>query len=70
MMMVVGACNRQGADDLVMNDELSASRERPEDRFGRGFGQAYRADPKSAPRNVQTNDVVALSTTAEPVEVD
>lgn len=70
MGMIVGACNRKGADDLLLNDQLSTSRAQPEDRFGQGFGQAYRADPKSEPRIVGTNDVVAVSPTAEPVMID
>ncbi len=66
----LGGCSRQPADDVLAADQLTATRARPEDRFGKGFGEAFRADPKSVPREVRAGDVVAVSTTAEPIEID
>jgi hypothetical protein len=73
-MMLIGtslsACHRQSQSDVLEKDPFAASRARPEDRFGKGFGQAFRADPKSEPAKVKPGDVAPLSTTAEPLPVD
>ena len=66
----LGACNRRSADDVVANDPFAKAGERQEDRFGKGFGKAYRAAPNSEPMNVVEGDVVPVSPTTEPDEIN
>ncbi len=41
-----------------------------EDQFGKGFGKAFRASPNSEPANLVEGDVIPVSNTAEPVEIN
>ncbi len=66
----LSACHRQSDSDVLANDPFAANSARPEDRFGKGFGKAFRADPKSEPVKVKPGDVNPVSTTAEPLPVD
>ena len=66
----LSACQRQSSSDAIEKDPFAASSARPEDRFGKGFGEAFRADPKSEPVKVKPDDVLPLSTTTEPLAVD
>jgi hypothetical protein len=66
----LSACHRQSGSDVSDKDPFAASKARPEDRFGKGFGEAFRADPKSEPKQVKPGDVHPVSTTAEPMPVD
>ena len=63
----ITACQRQSSDDVLENDPFAATRARPEDQFGKGFGKAYRADPKSEPVTINKGDLIPVSTTTEPV---
>jgi hypothetical protein len=40
-----------------------------EDRLGKGFGEASRADPNSEPAKVDANSVRPVSLTEEPMDV-
>ena len=39
---------QQSDGDALEKDPFAATRARPEDQFGKGFGEAHRADPKKA----------------------
>ena len=43
---------------------------RQEDQFGMGFAAAFRADNNSEPASVNDGDLVAVSFTSEPVNVN
>ena len=66
----LSACNRQSGDDVLENDPFAVSSTARGDQFGKGFGEAFRADPNSEPRKVSDNDVAPVSSTAEPIEID
>ncbi|QNM81713.1 hypothetical protein H8M03_06445 [Sphingomonas sabuli] len=66
----LAGCGRQNQTDDSTNDPLAASSSRQEDRFGEGFGTAYRAEPNSEPRNVSDADVTPLSTTTDPIDIE
>lgn len=66
----LSACSRKSADDVLANDPFAKAAARPEDQFGKGFGKAFRASPKSEPLNVVDGDLVAVSNTTEPVQID
>jgi hypothetical protein len=66
---LLSACQQESQTDLAVGN-VSTSEPQPEDRFGKGFGQAYRADRNSEPKNVVDGDVVPVSRTAEPIPID
>lgn len=66
----LGACNRKSAGNVAVNDPFGKVGERQEDRFGKGFGKAFRAAPNSEPMNVVEGDVVPVSPTTEPDEIN
>lgn len=67
--VLLSSCNRNDSETPSAVDvgEQSA---RQEDKFGQGFGEAYRADPNSQPANVSASDVKPVSDTAEPEPID
>ena len=66
----LSACHKQADSDAVGNDRLGTETGLTEDKFGRGFGKAFRADPNSEPMNVSDGDMIPVSNTAEPIEVN
>jgi len=65
----LSACSqKRDGDPLVL--KAKADTARMEDAFGKGFGEAFRADPNSEPRNVTESDVKPVSLTAEPVPIE
>ncbi len=64
------ACGRTNGSDAPANDSFASTSTAQEDRFGKGFGKAFRADPNSEPANVVEGDVIPVSDTAEPLPVD
>lgn len=65
----LSACGQKSDDDpLILN--ATAETGRVEEKFGEGFGEAFRADPNSEPREVTDSDVAPLSTTTEPVPIN
>ncbi len=64
----LSACNRDEGDALVLDARTDA--ERPEDKFGEGFGEAFRADPNSEPAPVRDGDVKPVSHTAQPEPIE
>ncbi len=65
----LSACGKNGGRDTLAPDSQVESG-RVEDQFGKGFGEAFRADPNSEPANVSEDDVKPVSLTAEPVTTD
>ncbi len=66
---LLSACQQESQTDLALGN-ASTSELQSEDRFGRGFGRAYRAHQNSEPKNVVDGDVVPVSRTAEPIPID
>lgn len=64
------ACNRQSSSDAVSNDPFAATSVRQEDRFGSGFGEAFRASRDSKPKTIDEGAVKPVSLTAQPLQVD
>jgi len=74
MFLVAGmsltACSKKSERDILVPESTVASSGRVEDQFGKGFGEAFRADPNSVPANVSDADVQPVSLTAQPVAID
>lgn len=72
-LLVAGAtltgCSREAADAVESGDPFNSQARRTEDKFGEGFGNAFRADPMSEPTEVSDADVKPVSRTAEPVPI-
>ncbi len=64
----LSACNRDEGDALVL--EARTDSDRPEDKFGEGFGEAFRADSNSEPVPVSADDVKPVSLTTEPEPIE
>ena len=64
------ACDKQGANDAPEADAFATMGGKVEDKFGREFGNAHRADPNSEPVEVADGDVPPVSLTSEPVAID
>lgn len=65
----LSACNRNDdGDALVLDARADAGRQ--EDKFGKGFGEAFRADPNSEPVPVSADDVKPVSLTTEPEPIE
>ena len=65
----LSACGqKRDGDPLVLDAKSDAGR--VEDRFGDGFGEAFRAEPNTEPRNVVDSDVKPVSLTTEPVPIN
>ncbi len=65
----LSACSQKGDDDPLVIDARAESG-RVEDKFGEGFGEAFRANPNSEPRSVVDSDVKPVSMTTEPVPIN
>ena len=65
----LSACSKTESDTLAI-DGSRADAGPPEDQFGKGFGEKFRADPNSEPKEVKDNDVAPVSLTTEPVPID
>ncbi len=65
----LAACGKNADSDLTVAESRSAGG-RVEDQFGKGFGEAFRADPNSAPANVSEGDTVPVSLDTDPVPID
>lgn len=65
----LSACSKS-KDDTLAIEASEAETGRPEDRFGKGFGEKFRADSNSDPAPVEEGDLVPVSETAEPVLID
>lgn len=67
--MSLSACGNKSEDDFSVPASRAESG-RVEDQFGKGFGKAFRANPNSEPANVAQGDVIPVSRTAEPVDIN
>lgn len=65
----LSACSQKSDDDLLVLN-ATADPGRVEDTFGDGFGEAFRANSNSEPRNVVDSDVEPVSLTTEPVAIN
>lgn len=65
---LMSACNKASDRDAPAAVNLFSGNH-PEDQFGTKFGEDFRADPMSKPANVDDNDVVPVSETADPVPI-
>ena len=64
------ACQRKAGSDATGFAASKSGAPRTEDKFGKGFGRAYRAPANSEPANVADGDVIPVSRTAEPEQID
>lgn len=64
------ACSPEAADRVDAGDPFDSQARRTEDKFGQGFGNAFRADPMSEPTEVSDADMAPVSRTAEPVPIN
>ncbi len=64
----LSACERKSGSDAFGTGSFTANSTAKEDRFGKAFGEAYRADPKSEPREISKNELPPISYTDEPVQ--
>ena len=64
------ACDRKSGNDVLDDDPFAARSTAKENQFGKGFGKASRAAPNSEPVNVAEGDVIPVSNTDEPVELN
>lgn len=62
----LSACNKKTDSDALVLGSRDEAGTSTEDKFGKGFGKAFRADPNSEPANVSANDVNPVSYTTEP----
>lgn len=68
---VLGACsNPEREQEAGSNTMFGPVAAQTEDKFGQGFGKAFRADPNSEPAEVADSDVRPVSLTDEPVEIN
>ncbi len=66
---LLSACGqKRDGDPMVLDARTDAGQ--TEDKFGDGFGKAFRADPNAEPRTVSASDVKPVSLTTEPVLID
>ena len=66
----LSACHKTNESAASAASGSESYGDHPEDRFGKGFGEKFRADPNSEPTNVNDNDVKPVDPTAEPEPVD
>ena len=64
------ACQKKAGSDAAGFGAFGSQATRTEDKFGKGFGKAFRAPANSEPAAVSEKDVVPVSRTAEPEQVD
>ncbi len=68
--VLLSSCNNKSDSEAPFAADVGGQTARPEDKFGQGFGEAFRADPNSEPANVSSSDVKPVSDTAEPEPID
>jgi hypothetical protein len=67
----LSACGKNSDDSDTLTVESSGiDTGRPEDRFGKGFGEKFRADPNSEPANVTDGELAPVSDTTEPIPIN
>lgn len=67
----LAACQKKAVGDAAgfgVTGPTTSSR--TEDKFGKGFGKAFRAPKNAEPANVSDSDVIPLARTAEPAQVN
>ncbi len=65
----VASCGKRGDQEMSVA-QSGVDQGRMEDQFGKGFGEAFRADPNAEPAKVSDRDVEPVSLTAEPKPVE
>ena len=66
----LSACERKSGSDAFETQGFTASSTVKEQRFGKAFEEARRADPKSEPHDNSKNALPPISYTDEPVQFD
>ncbi len=67
---LLSSCNSRNDSEAPVDYGLGEQAGRQEDKFGKGFGKAFRAHPNSEPANVSEGDVKPVSYTAQPELID
>lgn len=74
LLMIAGvslsSCNRRSESDAPAMANFGSDTGRPEDRFGKGFGEKFRADPNSQPKPVEKSDMPPVSMTTDPLPIE
>lgn len=68
--VLLSSCNNKSDSEAPFAADVGGETANQEDKFGKGFGEAFRADPNSEPANVSQSDVEAVSYTADPEPID
>lgn len=71
LAMAVGACSSKPSSSTstaITPPATTATAQ--EDKFGTAFGTDYRATANSEPASVNDGDIVAVSLTTEPIDVN
>ena len=64
------ACQKKAGSDATGFAAFKTGAPRTEDKFGKGFGRAFRAPANSVPANIADGDVIPVSLTTEPVQIE
>ena len=64
------ACQKKAEGDAAGFGASGSEATRTEDKFGKNFGTAFRAPANSEPAKVEDADVIPVSNTAEPEQID
>lgn len=66
----LSACGGGGGSSKTVVTPPKVITTQQEDKFGIAFGQDFRADPNSEPATVADADIVPVSATNEPINID
>ncbi len=66
----LSACQKKAESNAAGFDAPDAESARSEDKFGSKFGNAFRAPANSEPVAVEDGDLLPVSNTAEPEQVN
>ena len=64
------ACQKKVESDATGFGASGSEATRTEDRFGKNFGNLMRAPANSEPTKIEDGDLLPVSNTAEPVQID
>lgn len=70
LALTVSACGGSGSNDSTATTPPVVTATAQEDKFGTMFGVDYRAPANSEPATTKDGDIVAVSLTTEPINVN
>lgn len=69
LLSALAACGGGGGSNSSNNPPPTVVTTAQEDKFGIGFGTAFRAPANGEPANVSDGDLVPVSFTTEPIDI-